>query len=75
MVIFMLLEVTTGCATLNYIRTALRTSSVVTGTKLAVTLSVGTERLGVIFFKVFPPSGPFPATEEEMRAGFRKVVF
>jgi len=35
MLSFMLLEVTTGCKTLNYIRTALRTSSVVIGTKLA----------------------------------------
>jgi len=79
MIIFMLLEVTTGCTTLNYVRTALRTSSVVTGTKLAVTLKCWDRKTGGnIFqsiFKVFPPSGPFPAPEEETRAGFRKVVF
>jgi len=71
----MLLEVTTGCKTLNCLRTALRTASVVIGTKLAVTWKCWNRKTEGIFFKGFHQSGPFPAPEEKMRASLRKVVF
>jgi len=71
----MLLEVTTGYKILNQIRTALRTSSLVTGTKLAVTWKCWYRKTGGNFFKIFHQSGPFSAPEGEMRVGFRKGVF
>ena len=75
MLSFMLLEVTTGCKTLNYIRTVLRTASVVIGTKLAVTWKCWNRKTEGIFSKGFTNQFPFPVPEEKMRAGLRNVVF
>ena len=46
----------------------------VIGMKLAVTGKCWNRKTEVIFFKGFHQSGAYPAPEEEMRAGFRKVV-
>jgi hypothetical protein len=49
----MLLEVTTGCKISNKISTALRTSSVVIGTKLEITVKFWERKTEIIFSKNF----------------------
>jgi len=68
----MLLEVTTGCKTLNYIRPALRTASVVIGTKLAVTWKCWNRKTEAIFFKRFHQSVPL---KRKWEAVFEKLCF
>jgi len=70
----MLLEVTTGCKMLNYIRTALRTASVVIGTKLAVTWKCWRVRLTVSFSKDFTSHFRFPDLKRKWQPVWKSCV-
>jgi len=70
----MLLEVTTGCKMLNYIRRALRTASGEIGTKLAVTGKCWRERLRVSFSKDFNSHFRFPDRREDESRFWKSCV-